>query len=145
MTDLEPVKRLLDEGRPALAGRCRQSASVAIAAGPDEGVGIPAFGRDQRREDRRIVCGADADRQSVTDGIVWSPLSCRDGLTATPQKNADVQMRRNAASQGITCCPVVFTPSRIFARCRPAAENAAEAFRYLKWLSRYSGRSASRC
>ena len=53
MTDLEPVKRLLDEARPTLAGRRRQSASVAIAAGPDEGVGIPAFSRDQRGEDRR--------------------------------------------------------------------------------------------
>jgi len=36
-----------------LAGRRRQSASIAVAAGPDEGVGVPAFGRDQRGEDRR--------------------------------------------------------------------------------------------
>ena len=36
-----------------MAGRRRQSASIAVAAGPDEGVGVPAFGRDQRGEDRR--------------------------------------------------------------------------------------------
>ena len=36
-----------------MAGRRRQSVSIAVAAGPDEGVGVPAFGRDQRGEDRR--------------------------------------------------------------------------------------------